>query len=99
MRWHQVFDPRALHATQSREQMELLTRGRHGRQTLLGRHAIAPPVGIDGATNIITATSWSWGGNVQGQPSRQLTVTFGSGGPGAMGFGFAESEARAKKAA
>ena len=53
------------------------------------------PVGIDGATYIITAQR----GNVQGQPSRQLTVTFGSGGPGAMRFGFAESTAVAKKAA
>jgi len=53
------------------------------------------PVGIDGATYIITAQR----GNVQGQPSRQLTVTFGSGGPGAMRFGFAEANATAKKAA
>jgi hypothetical protein len=34
--------------------------------------------GIGGATYIITAQR----GNVQGMPSRQLTVTFGSGGPG-----------------
>lgn len=47
------------------------------------------PVGIDGASYIITAQR----GNVQGQPSRQLTVTFGSGGPGAMRFGFAENNA------
>jgi hypothetical protein len=53
------------------------------------------PVGIDGATYIITAQR----GNVQGQPSRQLTVTFGSGGPGAIRFGFAEANATAKKAA
>lgn len=53
------------------------------------------PVGIDGATYIVTAQR----GNVQGQPSRQLTVTFGSGGPGAMRFGFAEASATAKKAA
>lgn len=53
------------------------------------------PVGIDGATYIVTAQR----GNVQGQPSRQLTVTFGSGGPGAMRFGFAENNAVAKKAA
>jgi hypothetical protein len=53
------------------------------------------PVGIDGATYIITAQR----GNVQGQPSRQLTVTFGSGGPGAMKFGFAENNAVSKKAA
>lgn len=53
------------------------------------------PVGIDGATYIITAQR----GNVQGQPSRQLTVTFGSGGPGAMRFGFAENNAVSKKAA
>jgi hypothetical protein len=37
------------------------------------------PIGIDGATYIITAQR----GNVQGPPSRQLTVTFGSGGSGA----------------
>ncbi|MFO0857501.1 MAG: fibronectin type III domain-containing protein [Phycisphaerales bacterium] len=36
------------------------------------------PVGIDGATYIFTAQR----GQVQGQPSRQLTVTFGSGGLG-----------------
>jgi hypothetical protein len=36
------------------------------------------PIGIDCATYIITSQR----GNVQGQPSRQLTVTFGSGGPG-----------------
>jgi hypothetical protein len=53
------------------------------------------PVSIDGATCIITAQR----GNVQGQPSRQLTVTFGSGGPEAMPFGFAEASATAKKAA
>lgn len=53
------------------------------------------PVGIEGATYIVTAQR----GNVQGQPSRQLTVTFGSGGPGAMRFGFAEANATAKKAA
>jgi hypothetical protein len=53
------------------------------------------PTGIDGATYIITAQR----GNVQGMPSRQLTVTFGSGGPGAMKFGFAEAAATAKKAA
>jgi len=38
-------------------------------------------------------------GNVQGQSSRQLTVTFGSGGPGAMRFGFAENNAVSKQAA
>lgn len=53
------------------------------------------PVGIDGATYIVTAQR----GNVQGQPSRQLTVTFGSGGPGAIRFGFAEANTTAKKAA
>jgi len=53
------------------------------------------PIGIDGATYIVTAQR----GNVQGQPSRQLTVTFGSGGPGAMRFGFAEANATVKKAA
>jgi hypothetical protein len=36
------------------------------------------PVGIDGASYIVTSQR----GNVQGVPSRQLTVTFGSGGPG-----------------
>ncbi len=53
------------------------------------------PIGIDGATYIVTAQR----GNVQGQSSRQLTVTFGSGGPGAMRFGFAEANAVSKKAA
>lgn len=58
------------------------------------------PVGIDGATYIITAQR----GNVQGQPSRQLTVTFGSGGPGLAreNVRFAEANATggaAKKAA
>lgn len=53
------------------------------------------PVGIDGATYIVTAQC----GNVQGQPSRQLTVTFGSGGPGMASIKFAETDARAKKAA
>ena len=38
-------------------------------------------------------------GNVLGQASRQLTVTFGSGGPGAMRFRFAEANATVKKAA
>jgi len=36
---------------------------------------------------------------VQGQASRQLTVTFGSGGSGAMRFGFAEANVVSKKAA
>ena len=61
------------------------------------------PVGSDGATYIVTAQR----GNVQGQPSQQLTVTFGSGGVGGAGvgvggavkFGFAEANAASKKAA
>jgi len=53
------------------------------------------PIGIDGASYIITAQR----GIVLGQASRQLTVTFGSGGPGAMRFGFAEANATVKKAA
>lgn len=49
------------------------------------------PVGIDGATYIITAQR----GSVQGMPSRQLTVTFGSGGGDgrAMNVRFAENNA------
>ena len=53
------------------------------------------PIGVDGATYIITSQR----GNVLGQASRQLTVTFGSGGPGAIRFGFAENNAVSKKAA
>lgn len=48
------------------------------------------PVGIDGATYIITAQR----GNVQGPPSQQLAVTFGSGGggAGAIRFGYTENK-------
>ena len=52
-------------------------------------------IGIDGATYIITAQR----SNVQGEASRQLTVTFGSGGPGAMRFGFVDANATVKKVA
>jgi hypothetical protein len=38
------------------------------------------PVGVDGATYIITGQR----GGVQGEPSSQLAVTFGSGGDGAV---------------
>lgn len=44
------------------------------------------PICIDGVTDVIIATTWSCGGNVQGISSRHLTVTFGSAGPGAMWF-------------
>ena len=56
------------------------------------------PIGIDGATYIITAQR----GNVQGQPSRQLTVTFGSGGVGGQGgmrVDFTEAKTSGKLAA
>ncbi len=57
------------------------------------------PIGIDGATYIITAQR----GNVQGAPSRQLAITFGSSGGGGAGMSltFAETGAStgAKRAA
>ena len=56
------------------------------------------PIGIDGASYIITAQR----GNVQGQPSRQLTVTFGSGGVGGQGgmrVDFTEAKTSGKLAA
>jgi len=49
------------------------------------------PISIDGATYILTAQR----GNVQRQASMQLTVTFGSGRPGAMRLGFAENSGAA----
>ena len=53
------------------------------------------PVGIDGATYIISAQR----GQVSGQPSRQLTVTFGSGGAERAGLKYAEGNTTAKLAA
>lgn len=53
------------------------------------------PVGIDGATYIITAQR----GQTLGQPSRQLAVTFGSGGNQSLRVNFAEGEGKSKKAA
>lgn len=53
------------------------------------------PIGIDSATYIVTAQR----GSVQGQPSRQITVAFGSGGDGAMRIGYSEGSGPVKRAA
>jgi hypothetical protein len=43
--------------------------------------------------------SWPTGGRCPSSSFTPTTVTFGSGGPGAMRFGFAEANSVAKKAA
>jgi hypothetical protein len=49
------------------------------------------PFGVDGATYIVTSQR----GSVQSAPSRQLTITFGSGGGRGNGVQFSENSGRA----